>query len=396
MEKPLEERPAAEHRKIEIVAPNFTPPKRAVIHQARVEEWAQAYQGPKFTAVLSDPPYGVDMRGEGMGERRWDAIREYADWVKGWAEPLRRHVLPGGLGLFFCAGRTLGYMQTGLEMAGWEVMTVVFWFRNDTVPKSSVVSRAIARKGLGDPGPWEGRGLEFRSAYEPCVVAYNPPRQKEGGRLANAVKHGTGTIQAYGLNANGTWTTNLLADADFAGRIDAETPFWPVPPDLDDDPLLEGYLAEAMGRLSTPGFLEAKASTAEREKGLGHLEKQEAVAVYGEAFYREGEDRRVKLPRARVNIHPTVKPIRAIYRLAEAIKPPLPYLEHAVLGVPFAGVGSEMIGALLAGWNHVVGVEMDEVYPDLAEERIRYWLGQGPKRAAPKAHVPFLFDLAQE
>ena len=45
--------------------------------------------------------------------------------------------------------------------------------------------------------------------------------------------------------------------------------------------------------------------------------------------------------------------------------------------MPFCGVGSEMIGALLAGWDEVVGVEQDAAYCKIAETRIQYWLGGG-------------------
>ena len=52
----------------------------------------------------------------------------------------------------------------------------------------------------------------------------------------------------------------------------------------------------------------------------------------------------------------------------------------ARLLVPFAGSGSEMIGALRAGWDEVVGVEL--VYADLARERLAN---------ADKAHQTALF-----
>ena len=41
--------------------------------------------------------------------------------------------------------------------------------------------------------------------------------------------------------------------------------------------------------------------------------------------------------------------------------------------VPFSGSGSEMIGALLAGWDEVVGVELSEEYADIARARLAHW-----------------------
>lgn len=40
----------------------------------------------------------------------------------------------------------------------------------------------------------------------------------------------------------------------------------------------------------------------------------------------------------------------------------------------FSGSGSEMIGALQAGWEYVEGVELTEEYIPIAEARIKYWL----------------------
>ena len=34
-----------------------------------------------------------------------------------------------------------------------------------------------------------------------------------------------------------------------------------------------------------------------------------------------------------------------------------------------------MIGAALAGWEHVQGVELEAEYADIARARLRYWTG---------------------
>jgi hypothetical protein len=41
--------------------------------------------------------------------------------------------------------------------------------------------------------------------------------------------------------------------------------------------------------------------------------------------------------------------------------------------VPFSGAGSEVCGALLAGWEDVQGIELSEDYARLARARISYW-----------------------
>lgn len=74
----------------------------------------------------------------------------------------------------------------------------------------------------------------------------------------------------------------------------------------------------------------------------------------------------------RLNLHPTVKPIRLTQHLASLLLPPSAYAPRRLL-VPFAGSGSEMIGALLAGWECVVGVEREADYVQIAKERLAYW-----------------------
>ena len=41
--------------------------------------------------------------------------------------------------------------------------------------------------------------------------------------------------------------------------------------------------------------------------------------------------------------------------------------------VPFSGVSSEMVGALLAGWEYVEGIEMGKEYCGIGEKRLQYW-----------------------
>ena len=51
------------------------------------------------------------------------------------------------------------------------------------------------------------------------------------------------------------------------------------------------------------------------------------------------------------------------------------YVPRRIL-IPFAGSGSEMIGALRAGWDKVIGIELEEEYCKIAEARLKYWTKQ--------------------
>ena len=100
-----------------------------------------------------------------------------------------------------------------------------------------------------------------------------------------------------------------------------------------------------------PVLYTAKASVSEREAGLG-----------------DGTERR--------NVHPTVKPIALARWLATLLLPPEQYAPRRIL-IPFSGVASEMIGAGLAGWEEVQGVELSKEYADLGAIRLEHWLARG-------------------
>ena len=76
------------------------------------------------------------------------------------------------------------------------------------------------------------------------------------------------------------------------------------------------------------------------------------------------------------NSHPTVKPIALAEYLARLIVPPKAHRDDATLLVPFSGSGSEMIGAMLAGWQHIQGCESEPEYIEIAEARLHHWIPQ--------------------
>lgn len=113
---------------------------------------------------------------------------------------------------------------------------------------------------------------------------------------------------------------------------------------------------------------EAKASTGEREAGLEGFTPttvDDGRAKSIDNAYLRGETQRR-------NIHPTVKPISLARHLATLLLPPAEYAERRLF-IPFAGVASEMIGAMLAGWEHVQGVELDAQHIEIARARLAYW-----------------------
>jgi len=115
-------------------------------------------------------------------------------------------------------------------------------------------------------------------------------------------------------------------------------------------------------------FYCAKAGKREREEGLSGFEVRVAGAMSGGEETRD--DRPTNHP-LRANHHPTVKPIALTEYLARLILPAAVAGDRRIL-VPFAGSGSECIGAMLAGWETIVGVERELEYVRIARARMEY------------------------
>jgi site-specific DNA-methyltransferase (adenine-specific) len=124
-------------------------------------------------------------------------------------------------------------------------------------------------------------------------------------------------------------------------------------------------------------FYQAKASKSERERGLkGRLPCAICGGLDSAEHIMNDTGKRKKCIR---NNHPSVKPISLCEWLARLILPP-PRADGQPrrLLVPFAGSGSEVIGALRAGWDEIVAIEMmdtpEEPYCTIAAARITHAL----------------------
>lgn len=142
-----------------------------------------------------------------------------------------------------------------------------------------------------------------------------------------------------------------------------------------------------------PFIYAAKAGTTERDAGLQdfptHTTQIKAIrdqsnpkVAFGEgARNRADKGETPVLPRR--NPHPCIKPLALAQHFASLLLPPVEYAPRRLL-VPFAGSGSEMIGALLAGWEHIDGIEMEADYVKIANARLDYWKAHQPNMAGKK------------
>jgi len=119
----------------------------------------------------------------------------------------------------------------------------------------------------------------------------------------------------------------------------------------------------------------AKASRRERDAGLEAMPVKHATC---RPLSDDEDDRTIQERlhgRLARNHHPCCKPLDLCRYLATLLLPPAEYAPRRIL-VPFAGVGSEMIGASLAGWEDILGIEQDAEYCELGRARIAHWCSQ--------------------
>lgn len=119
---------------------------------------------------------------------------------------------------------------------------------------------------------------------------------------------------------------------------------------------------------AAPIRYQPKPGRPERDAGLDDLPRQSRPRVNSGGLENEPRWAPVEV----YNYHPTVKSISLTKYLSTLLLPPSEYAPRRIL-VPFAGSGSEAIGAILTGFEIVLGIEQEEDYCHLARERLTWW-----------------------
>jgi DNA modification methylase len=416
------------------------------INHANIKDWARDYDGPQFDAILCDPPYELGFMG-----KSWDSSGIAFDKDM-WAD-LLRILKPGGHLLAFSGSRTYHRMACAIEDAGFEIRDMIEWVYGSGFPKSLNISKALDKQAgeqrnrvkvpeaardsvdygkyngeIDDDNPiteeatyWNGYGTALKPAHEPCVLARKP---LEGTVANNALKYGTGGlnidgtrieaepslaknwdrvqstkqgIASTGINAidlrdrvpTGRFPANLIHDGSDevvglfpdtkSGAMNTTSKGFGNSKIFNDGKEIS-LVQQADSGSAARFFYTAKSSKSERNAGLEGFEEQIRVR---QVLAGEHKDT------ASSNFHPTVKPLTLTKYLATLIKPPT----GGRLLVPFSGSGSEMIGALQAGWDYVEGVELTEEYIPIAEARIKYWTNISHTSSKPKTSAKKSEDI---
>jgi len=157
---------------------------------ADVIDWASTYDGPKFHAILCDPPYDYAF----MGKKWDDAIAMQPDtW-----QALTTHLHPGAFIVAFSGARTYHRLACALEDAGLIIHSMIGWLYGSGFPKSTRIKNSPEFEG-------HRYGLQaLKPALEPIAVAQKP---YEGKPVHSITSTGAGALN---IDAARVETTDRL------------------------------------------------------------------------------------------------------------------------------------------------------------------------------------------
>jgi len=345
---------------------------------------------------------------------------------------------PGAFGMSFSGSRGWHRMAVAIEDAGFIIHPTIFlWCYGSGLPKATKIKGATqfedhryglqALKPAVEPiivfqKPYKGRPLE--NIVETGAGALNI----NGGRIGTdeiQINRWTDSAHPFGggagneyetVKVKGRWPSNfILGDQEAADKLDLQTGMLKSVK-FEDHHVIHSESAFNGGKRSNhpqassygdqggasrffyrvqkdldevdPVIYLSKATRQEKEAGIDGLEEQElGHSLYdtcgncgGYMFQNPDRpsactcDEPDRQSKKSVNPHPTVKRLDLCRYIASLLLPPVEYSPRRIF-VPFAGVASECIGAHLAGWDQIEGVEIDTAngYIDIARQRIDFW-----------------------
>jgi len=365
------------------------PGGRTILHGDSLEI-LKTLEPNSIDSVVTDPPYGLSFMG-----KKWDYE---VPTVELWREVLRV-LKPGGHLLSFGGTRTYHRLVVNIEDAGFEVRDQIGWCFGSGFPKSHNLD-----------GAHKGFGTALKPAWEPICVARKPLAPKHtvaqnvqafgtGALNIDASRVGTET-RSYSINgaikggnfgnrasqpsderetatATGRWPANILFDEEAARILDLQSGTlksgaWNGERSTNKTRDIFGDFNlsnEAPLESSTGGasrfFYVAKASKAERNKGLEGVEAVEAQSTgwSGKSMPKRQDGTERKMPKNQ-NHHPTVKPVKLMEYLVRLVTPP-----GGVCLDPFMGSGTTGVACKNLGFEFV-GIERDENYVEIARKRV--------------------------
>ena len=395
-------------------------------------KWAKEYEGEPFHALFTDAPYhltsivkrfggkssapaqfgtdGVFSRSsKGFMGQQWDG-GDIAFQPETW-NAFMGTMYPGAFGMAFSASRNWHRMAVAIEDAGFVIHPSVFflWVQGQGFPKATKVRAdgfdgykygLQALKPAVEPiivfqKPYEGRPIEnivatgagvlnidggrvpLEDGDEYVINEFEDGMKPFGDGAGHKYKSKTMSYKPDGMGSDseepvfslGRYPANIILDEESAQILDQQTGNLPAGVASANSGAM-GYHGGRRGSTPEIGYGDNGGASRFFNVVQSRIDEADPFHYCGKVNPKErnaGLDER--------NLHPTLKPISLAKHLATLLLPPAQYSPCRIF-IPFSGVGSEMIGACLAGWNEVVGVEFDKEngYVDIAEKRLRHFV----------------------
>jgi len=361
-----------------------------------------------FSACLTDPPYHLTSKADvsrGFMGHSWDG-GNVAFQKETW-EAVKNVLTPGAFLMAFGGTRTYHRLVCGIEDSGMIIRDAIAWIYADSRPPNTNISKAIDKaKGLnrkvvgkyqppGMKGEWKLHNAKDERTVNTFASSRNNLDITAPESLEAKLFDGYGTslkpaCELVSLSMKpmvGNFVDNALGYGISGLNIDSAR--LPVEDGIelsggsggllshirDNKPYGNdnGYIPSQLGRWPKNVLLDEETSNL--------LNKQ--VQGANRFFYCNKVstlERNEGLPKGIKNLHATLKPIMLTKYLASLLLPPAQEGRIRRILVPFCGTGSEMIGAMLAGWDEVIGIENGGGDPEvldyhckIANLRLKYW-----------------------
>ena len=347
--------------------------RRWTIHRGDVQHVLPTLSSNLYDGVVTDAPYGIDFMGHG-----WDSeVPPVAVW-----QAILRACKPGAYLLAFGGPKTFHRLACNLEDAGWHHRDTLSWLYAEGFPKGLNFGKAIPPDNVTT---WDGYSTALCPAWEPILLVQKPCRDNF---VVNALRFGCGGLNIKGCRIGSYGGTKRSHQAPYPrqqdGREDRQhwgrtghhaEPInqgrWAKNVIIDEAVAAQVDLQSGKSRSQSAVYRHIKSDIgngitlrrwASRFDTSGGYDDEGGASRF---FYIAKANRKER----KGNDHPTVKPMTLCEYLARLIVPPERKTPRRLI-VPFSGSGSEMLGALMAGWDHVTGIEREPHYVEIARRRL--------------------------
>jgi len=408
------------------------------IYRQDAVKWADAYDGEPYHALFCDAPYHLtaitkrfgkpDSAPAKFGEdgiyKRFSTGFMGEEWDGGgvafdpntWLS-FKKVLYPGAFGMAYAGCRTYHKMATAIESAGFIIHPAIAYIGGQGFPKATRIDNQIDATEEKDRWSAYRYGMQALKPAMEMICVFQKPYEVgkrpvdqiinngagalwiDGGRIAGDWKWGTQTdIRGGGYNSRrpsqgDVYANNVIGDSRWpANVLFVHTPECNLIGFEKDGYVINRFddgakpWGKGAGHNFTPMLVEGYRPVWDCSENCplrSLTEDQRDYFYQGGWIYEQFKyDKKPSVAEKTAGMsetdkyaHPSYKPILLNRHLAALLLPPAEYKPR--LFVPFSGVASEMIGAILAGWRYVDGVEIDlnNKYIPVAKERLVFWAG---------------------